>query len=275
MVMDTSLVSNLKQEGLSIREIARRTGIPKSTVLELLRREKRAKQQNRKTLEMETARANIRRCLDRGEVCQARDYALRVLEHNPAFNDALNQSDDEFGEALQTLSKEDSRALFFAINGWLNWMRFNFAGNPRSTVGLPKVLMMKDRLLELDETFNYGGPHILEAAYNASRPLSMGGDPDKAKYHFERAFEISESKFLLWHYLYAKYYAVQNMDRKLFETTLDHVLTAPVDLLPEKRFVNEAVKLKARHLLSRADQLFNCEDPEMAVFSYIVPDRNH
>jgi len=87
--------------------------------------------------------------------------------------------------------------------------------------------------------------------------------------------EISESKFLLWHYLYAKYYAVQNMDRKLFETTLDHVLTAPVDRLPEKRFVNEAVKLKARHLLSQADQLFNCEDPEMAVFSYIVPERNH
>jgi len=35
------------------------------------------------------------------------------------------------------------------------------------------------------------------------------------------------------------------------------------------------VKLKARHLLSQADQLFNCEDPEMAVFSYIVPERNH
>ncbi len=77
--MDISLVTNLKQESLSIREIAKRTGIPKSTVLELLHREERSRQQNRKALEMRTARANIRRCLDRGEVYQARDYALTAL----------------------------------------------------------------------------------------------------------------------------------------------------------------------------------------------------
>ena len=206
---------------------------------------------------------------------KARDYALRVLKHNSAFKETLEKSDDEFGAALQTLTKEDARALFFAINGWLNWMRFNFADTPRVTVGYPKIMMMKDRLLELDETFNYGAPHIMEASLNASRPLSMGGNPDKAKYHFERAFEISESKFLLWHYLYAKYYAVQNMDRKLFESTLEDIISAPVDLLPEKRFVNEAVKLKAKHLLSKADRLFECEEPEMAVFSYIVPDPKH
>jgi IS30 family transposase len=79
MVMDASFVANLKREGLSIREIGRRTGIPKSTVLELLRREDRAKQQDRKALERETARANIKQCLDRGEVYQARDYALIAL----------------------------------------------------------------------------------------------------------------------------------------------------------------------------------------------------
>ena len=87
-----------------------------------------------------------------------------------------------------------------------------------------------------------------------------------------RPFEISESKFLIWHYLYAKYYAVQNQDRELFVSTLKNIISAPVDLLPEKRFANEAVKLKAKHLLSKEDKLFNCENPEMAVFSYFVPE---
>lgn len=79
MVTDANLVTNLKREGISIREIARRTSIPKLTVLELLRREERTRQQVRKALELETARANIKRCLDRGEVYQARDYALIAL----------------------------------------------------------------------------------------------------------------------------------------------------------------------------------------------------
>lgn len=199
---------------------------------------------------------------------KARDYALRVLKHNPAFKAALEKSNDEFMAALDTLDKEDARAVFFATNSWLSWIGQSFVENPRSAAGLPKADAMIDRLLELDDTFNYGAPHILAAARNATRPITMGGNPDKAKHHFDKAFAISESKFLAWHYLYAKYYAVQTMDRKLFESTLKHIIASPVDLLPEKRFANEAVKLKAKRLLKRADELFNCENPEMAVFSY-------
>ncbi|MBW1894959.1 MAG: hypothetical protein JRI91_14890 [Deltaproteobacteria bacterium] len=206
---------------------------------------------------------------------KARDYALRVLKHNPAFNDALGKSNDEYSAALQTLTKEDARALFFATNSWMSWIGLSYHYNTRGGVDVPKVLLMLDKLLELDETFNYGAPHALAAVYNAARPISAGGNPDKAKYHFKKAFEISESKFLIWHYLYAKYYAVQNQNRKLFVSTLKDIISAPVDLLPEKRFANEAVKLKAKHLLSKADMLFNCENPEMAVFSYIMAEKEY
>lgn len=203
---------------------------------------------------------------------KARDYALRVLKHNPAFENALDKSDDEYIAALQTLTKDDTPALFFATNSWLSYIGQSFAVNPRVTADRPKVLLMMERLLELDDTFNYGAPHILTAAYNASQPITMGGNPDKAKYHFEKAFEISESKFLIWYYLYAKFYAVQNQDRELFVSTLKNIIAAPVDLLPEKRFANEAVKIKAKHLLAKEGQLFDCENPEMAVFSYYVPE---
>ena len=73
---------------------------------------------------------------------------------------------------------------------------------------LPKVEAMMDRVLELDDTFYYGGIHALMASNFVSRPEMFGGQPEQAKDHFNEAFEISESKYLLWYFLYAKYYAV-------------------------------------------------------------------
>ena len=203
---------------------------------------------------------------------KARDYALRVLKHNEAYKDALGKSNDEYIKSLQTLTKEDARALFFATNSWLGWIsmsvRLPHHKIPKAGVELNKILLMMNRLVELDETFNYGAPHILIAVINSAYPIHMRGNPEKAKYHFDRAFEISDSKFLVWHYLYAKYYAVQIQDRELFVSTLEKVISAPVDLLPEKRFANEAVKLKAKRLLTMTEKLFTSDNPDMAVTLY-------
>ena len=206
---------------------------------------------------------------------KARDYALRVLQQNPDFNHAFNKSNDEYAAALQTLEKEDTPALLFAANSWLKWIGLSHKDNPDSEAGIPKILYMMDRMLELDDSFNYGAPHALIGAYNASWPIHLRGNPEKANYHFQRAFEISDSKFLAWKFLYAKYYAVQIQDRELFVTTLNDIISAPVDLLPEKRFANEAIKLKARRLLEKTDILFNSDNPEMAVWLYFTLGDDH
>lgn len=206
---------------------------------------------------------------------KARDYALRILKQNPDFKEAFNKSNDEYSKALQSLTKEDAPALFFAANSWIKWIGLSHKDNPDSEVGIPKVLYMMDRLLELDEEFNYGAPHALIGAYNASWPTHLRGNPDKANYHFQKAFEISESKFLIWKFLYAKYYAVQIQDRALFVSTLENIISASEDLLPEKRFANEAIKLKAKKLLTKTDLLFNSENPEMAVWLYFSFEDGH
>ena len=113
-----------------------------------------------------------------------------------------------------------------------------------------------DRLLELDDTFYYGGTHALLAVYYVSRPEMFGGQSDEAQFHFKEAFEISESKYLLWQYLYARYYAVQLKDKELFINTLNGIITAPDDLLPEQAFVNAAIKQKAGDLLAHTDDYF-------------------
>jgi hypothetical protein len=187
---------------------------------------------------------------------KSKEYALRVLLGNEDFQEAFDKPIDEFTQALKTFDKEDVRALFFAANSWLSWIGLSHAENPRALMDLPKVEAIMDRIIELDDTFNYGGIHAMLGSYLASRPVVLGGNPKEADWHFKQAFEISDSKFLMWKYLYAKFYAVQILDRDLFVKTLQEVISSPEDLLPEKNFVNEAARVKSKALLSQVDELF-------------------
>lgn len=188
---------------------------------------------------------------------KARDYALRNLSLNKTFKQALEQDDLQvFTDALKTIHKRDIAPLYFATNAWLSWINLAHTDNSEALNDLPKVESMMDRVLALDDTFYHGGIHALMGTNFVSRPEMFGGQSEQAKDHFNEAFEISESKYLLWYFLYAKYYAVWKNDRELFVTTLNKILSAPDDLLPEEAFVNGAVKLKARDLLGHTDDYF-------------------
>jgi hypothetical protein len=187
---------------------------------------------------------------------KAKEYAFRVLRQNSAFNDACDKSREEFAESLKTFDKEDVPALYLAMNNWLSYIGLANAEDPSLLMNLPKVEAMMDRILELDENYKYGAIHAVMGTYHAAKPEIFGGKPKEAKKHFERAFEISERKFLIWHLLYAKFYAVQIQDQDLFLETLEEAVEAPENLLPEQNFANEAARHKARELLKKADSLF-------------------
>ncbi len=187
---------------------------------------------------------------------KAKEYAFRVLKQNPAFEDACDKSKEEFVEALKTFGKEDVPALYLGMNSWLSYIGLANAEDPALLMNLPKVEAMMDRILELDETYKYGAVHAVIGTYHAAKPEIFGGKPKEAKKHFEKAFEISERKFLIWHLLFAKYYTVQVQDQDLFIETLEEAVEAPENLLPEQNFANEAARHKAKALLEKVDTLF-------------------
>lgn len=186
---------------------------------------------------------------------KARDYALRVLMLNDHFRDNFDMGIDAFTKSLNELEKEDVPALYWTANNWMAWIALNL-DNPEVLLDVPKVEAMLLRILELDETYYNGGAHATLGAFYASRSKAIGGDPQKAKYHFDRAFELSGSKLLFVHLLYAQYYAYQIQDRELFVKTLGAVIATPVDYYPEKNFANEIAKRKARVLLENVDDYF-------------------
>ena len=58
---------------------------------------------------------------------------------------------------------------------------------------------------------------------------------EKARFHFERNRALTGNKYLMTHYLYARTYAVQTQNVKLFENLLSRVFETPADILPEQR----------------------------------------
>ncbi|MBN2297277.1 MAG: hypothetical protein JXM72_01715 [Deltaproteobacteria bacterium] len=186
---------------------------------------------------------------------KARDYALKVLLKDRYFRESFNSGITAFTKSLDEFTKEDVPALYWAANTWMAWIALSLT-DPEVLMDLPKVEAMLLRVIELDESFYYGSAHATLGAFYASRSKAIGGDPDKAKFHFDRAFELSQSRLLFIHLLYAQYYAYQIQDRDLFVQTLEMVIATPVGAFPEKNLVNEIAKRKAKVLLENVDLYF-------------------
>ncbi len=185
---------------------------------------------------------------------RGKQYALRSLERR-GLRKPLESPFDEFGRALKRLGKKDVPYLFWAATCWANWVRLNL-DSIEAVSELPRVEWMMRRVLELDEGFYYGGPHLFMGIWFASRPKIAGGDLNKAKEHFLRALELGQGKFLIAYVYYAKYYARQMTDKELFVSTLQKVLETPAETSPDLILANTVAKKEARELLGRVGQYF-------------------
>lgn len=184
------------------------------------------------------------------------NYALDSLPVIPSFRDAIAAHDlKAFIDSLALFNKTEVPALFWAAFNW-SLLINNSMDTPNRIAELPYVDAMMKRVIELDEGFYYGGCHFFYIAYYAGRPATLGGDPRKAKEHYERALALNGGKMLLGDVYYAYYYAVAVQDAKLFKKVLNKVLQAPEDILPGERLTTEIAKRKAKSLLQKASDFF-------------------
>jgi len=182
-------------------------------------------------------------------------YGFRALSERADFSKAVGGSLDEFKALLNQFNKQDVPGLFWTANAWASWISAK-TGAVEAMADLPMLEATMKRILELDDTFYYGGPHLLMGVYLAAKPAVLGGDPAKAKQHFDRAFALGSGKILMSRVLLAQYYARAVGDRVLFAATLQEVLVARADEVPELTFINTVAKEKARHLLEKTEAYF-------------------
>ena len=186
---------------------------------------------------------------------RAREYGFRALSTRADLRGALSGTLPQFSLMLQRFGKEDVPALFCTASSWARWTASNL-DNLEAVAELPLLEATMERILELDESYSYGSPHLLVGTYLAAKPAVLGGDMAKAKEHFDRALALADGKFLPAKVLYAKYYVRRIQDRELFVRTLEEVLSSPLDTIPELTLSNAVAKEQAKELLEKTDEYF-------------------
>ena len=183
-------------------------------------------------------------------------YGLRLLsQYQTPLGQATALPLETLIVHLRRLDRDAVPALLwtsFCWGGFLNLERTAL----ETVTALPLLQAMLTRLLELDEGYFYGLPHLLQAVRYASFPAALGGDPAQAQYHFMRAYALSQGRLLLVPLLEAQYYAVQVQDRALFTEHLQYILDAPETLFPEQALLNAVARHRAVLLQRRIDELF-------------------
>ncbi|MCK8601684.1 TRAP transporter TatT component family protein [Desulfoferrobacter suflitae] len=186
---------------------------------------------------------------------KAKLYGFRALSTNHDFAAAAAGNLEEFQALLQGYDKTSVPALFCAVNAWASWISGNL-DKVEAIADLAPLEATMRRLLELDESYYYGGPRLLMGVYLAAKPKELGGNPAEALQQFERAFALGADQLLMSKVLYAQYYARSIKNRQLYEETLQLVLASPADRVPELTLANTVAKREARNLLDKTEEYF-------------------
>jgi tetratricopeptide (TPR) repeat protein len=191
---------------------------------------------------------------DRNKIlaAKAKDYAFRALSlQNRKFARMKNEPYSEFAATLPSFRKRDVPYLYYAATTWAGWIQANSESSD-ALADLPKVKSLIERIIELNESFNYGAPHTFMGIMLVIYPPSLGGKPDEAMEHFERAIELGQGKFLPTYVMYDHYYAKLVYEKELFYDLLYRVLASPVDAVPEITLINSLAQKQARDLIDEA-----------------------
>ena len=187
---------------------------------------------------------------------KAKEYAVRAMAlRNDTFASLYDRPAEEFGPVAESLEPGDEPYILALVSAWAAYITAR-PGSWDDFADIPKIEALAVRLLALDETYSLGTPHMILGILKTLLPADLGGKPDEAREHFERALTISKGEYLPVYVAYAVRYARTVYDRELHDTLLQHVLDAPADILPGQALANALAKRDAERLLAEADEYF-------------------
>lgn len=187
---------------------------------------------------------------------RAKRYGLELLALDNSLEKGLEGTLQDFEAGLQKQTKEDTEKLFWAGFAWGNYLNFH-KDSVEAIASAPKIEAVMKRVIELDPDYYFGGAYTFMGAYYASRPKTLGGNPELARENFAKAIAVTEGKNLMAPTTEAQFYAVQIQDKGLYQSLLQKVLNADAAALPDIRLTNELAKIRAKTLLEKQKLFFN------------------
>jgi predicted anti-sigma-YlaC factor YlaD len=189
---------------------------------------------------------------------RGRDMLLVALKRkNPALLDQLKAR--EYGKATAPYGQKDIPFLYWTAAGWLG----AFAIDPfdmKLGLTLPQAAALVERVRELDPDYGRGAIHGFFVSYYGSLPGYMGGDPKKARGHYEKALALSGGTDISPHIALATTVCVKEQDIEEFKSLLKRALEFDPDQYPDTRLANIIGQRKARWLLEHIESYFLVEE---------------
>jgi hypothetical protein len=162
---------------------------------------------------------------------RARNYGLRGLELDHKGITQRLQTSPEL--AAGEIKKSELPMLYWTAAAWGSAINL---GKDRAELlaDLGAVRALMTRGLNLDESYEGGAFHeamiLLEAL-----PKDMGGSPERARQHFERAVQLSKGQKASPYVTLAQSVSVMTQSRKEFHELLDKALAVDPNADPSRR----------------------------------------
>ena len=186
---------------------------------------------------------------------KAFDYARRALCLDLArVCDASGEKLDRFSASLEETNGADLKLLYGYAAAWAGWIQIN-SSDWNAVADLSKVTALFEYCLTLDENYDGGGSHVYLGVIKSLLPAALGGKPEIARGHFERAIEISNGENLMVKVLMAKHYARMVFDQELHDALLTTVQDADAEY-PGYTLINALAKVEADQLLEESEEYF-------------------
>ncbi|MBW2609052.1 MAG: hypothetical protein JRC68_01765 [Deltaproteobacteria bacterium] len=184
---------------------------------------------------------------------RSRDYGIKALGEKGLSLKDLNIADLE--SALMSIGEKEIEALLWTSISWNAWINLNL-DKPAALAQLRSAQACLERVVEIDPDYRHGLPRILMGANLSARSRMFGGDTEKAKNHFEKALNLSDRKYFLAQYYFARYYAVRVQDRELFSKLIKEIIQGDPYELRDVCLINRVMHVKAQKLREMSDELF-------------------
>jgi len=186
---------------------------------------------------------------------KAFDYGRRaVCVSHDDFCVVIDKPFVTFKEQVNDFKLDDVPLLFGFASAWATWIQAN-SNDWNATIQLPKVAVLMNRVIELDETYNHGNAHLYMGVLTTQLPPEYGGKPETGRQHFERANELSDGHNLMVNVMFAKYYARLVFNKELHDRLLNEVLASNTEA-PELTLSNTLAQQQARELLEGSNDFF-------------------
>lgn len=161
---------------------------------------------------------------------------------------------DAFRVAVAGMGKDEVPLLYAygsVLASWIQARQQDWSAIAR----IPFVRVAMERVVTLDETYDFGGAHLYLGFIDTMLPPTLGGKPEEGRRHFERAIALSQGKSLMPKVMLAERYARITMDRELHDKLLNEVVHADPHA-PGLTLMNSLAQNQAQALLASAAEHF-------------------